>query len=112
VHESISLPFVHPKFEVEIPTDGNKPPCKNPHSVMTCLSELPGPEDINRMEGTAQNNSFVIHPAKKTRPIGREATKQSDAVKYVINKVVEKTNQLLLRQIPFHLQFGKLSRNC
>ncbi len=59
---------VHPEFEVKILTDGNKPPCMNPHSVMTSLSEDLVPKGINRIEGIALNNSFDIHPAIKTRP--------------------------------------------
>ena len=41
------------------------------------------------------NMSFVTCPSKKSRLVGREATKRSDAMKFVIDKVIQQTNKSL-----------------
>jgi hypothetical protein len=53
---------VHPKFEVEIPADGTKPPSKNPNALAS--EELLG-------SGTSDepNMSFVNRPPKKVDPL-------------------------------------------
>jgi hypothetical protein len=63
---------VHPRFEVEIPMDGNKPTPKNPNSLIARDSADPVPVDNGV---TASNQSFVARPVKKTQPTGREASK-------------------------------------
>ena len=85
MYEGSSLPSVHPKFEVEIPIDGSKPLSKNPNTLISANN------DYNFDEMGVSNESsmsFVTFPAKKNRPTGREATKHSDAVKFVIDNVV------------------------
>ena len=76
---------VHPKFEVKIPIDGTKPPSKYPNA-------LASEELLDSGISGKPNMSFVIRPPKKSRPAGRETTNRSDAVKFVINKVVKQTN--------------------
>jgi len=44
---------------------------------------------------TGESVSFVERPSKKSRPAGREAAKCSDAVKFVIDKVVQQTTSSL-----------------
>ena len=52
---------VHPKFEVEIPVDGTKPPSKNPNA-------LASEELLDSGISDEPNMSFVIRPPKKSRP--------------------------------------------
>ena len=82
----------HPKFEVEIPLNpSQKRPSKNPNSI-----QAEGEDSIsNNKEDTPPDLSFVIHPQSKTRPAGREATKRSDAVKYIVDEVSKRATDSL-----------------
>ena len=48
---------VHPKFEVKIPMDGNKPPFKNANSLIAQDSDDPVPVDNGV---TPSNQSFLL----------------------------------------------------
>jgi hypothetical protein len=75
----------HPKFEVEFPPDGSKPPHKNPHSIRK--SNLS--EDL--AEAIAQpDESRTKLPSRKERPPGREMSKRVDAINFIVDKVAER----------------------
>jgi hypothetical protein len=81
----------HPKFEVKIPTNGSRLPSKNPSNL---IASVPPDQNLDHLNKTTLNEYFVIHPAvKKTRPVGRGAAKQSDAVTYAIDKVTQKAKK-------------------
>jgi len=51
-------------------------------------------KNTEHLDQTTPNKSFVIHPVvKKTRPAGRDTTKQSNAAAYVINKVTKNAKE-------------------
>ena len=77
----------HPRFEVEIPTNGSQLPSKNPYNL---IASVPANQNLDHLNQTTLDESFVIHPAvKKTRPAGRDTTKRSVAVAYVIDKAIQ-----------------------
>jgi hypothetical protein len=80
---------VHPKFEMEIPIDGSKLPSKNPNMLVS--------ENKNDLDfvNTDVSASFVACLSKNSRPSGREATKCSDAAKFLIDKVIKQVNTSL-----------------
>ena len=81
----------HPKLEVDIPTNGLRRLSRNPNKL---IASVPAYQNLDHLNQTTPNKSFVIHPAvKKTRPAGRDATKQGDAVAYVIDKVTQKAKE-------------------
>ena len=74
----------HPKFEVEFPRDGSKPPHKNPNSIRK--SNMP--EDIAQPD---ESRTFLKMPSRKERPPGREMSKRVDAINFIVDKVAEST---------------------
>ena len=83
----------HPKFEVEIPLNpSQKRPSKNPNSI-----QAEGEDFIssNDNEDTTPDLSFVIHPQSKTCPAGRDSTKRSDAVKFIVNEASKRATDNL-----------------
>jgi hypothetical protein len=78
----------HPKFEVEFPTDGSKPPPKHPNPIKksSLHDSLQDPEEYNE-----ESNTFVRAPTRKDRPAGREVSKRVDAINLILNKITEKT---------------------
>ena len=77
----------HPKFEVEFPPDGSKPPPKHPNSIQ----KQSVPEVL---EGTfnenEESNTFVKAPSQKERPSGRGKSKRVNAINLIVDKVSEK----------------------
>ncbi len=72
----------HPKFEVEFPRDGSKPPHKNPNSIRK--SNMP--EDIAQPD---ESRTFLKLPSRKERPPGREMSKRVDTINFIVDKVTE-----------------------
>lgn len=78
----------HPKFEVEFPGEGVKPPPKHPNSIRKAsLQDTLDPE-----EEVGEHNTFVKVPTRKDRPAGREKSKRVDAINLIVDKVTEKTS--------------------
>ena len=78
---------MHPKFEVEFPQDGSKPPNKNPTSLHKKVPTNDGTMDSRNNQS---NNSFVIScPTKKVHPQGRKKSKRTAAIDYIVDKVSE-----------------------
>jgi hypothetical protein len=63
----------HPKFEVEFPTNGSKPPPKHPNSIRK--ADLPDNLSDTNPDPEA-TETFVRLPQKKDRPAGREYSKR------------------------------------
>ena len=90
----------HPKFEVEFPTDGSKPPPKHPNSIKKSTI----PESLQDEVFNDESNTFVRAPSRKDRPSGREVSKHAYAINLIVDKVTEKTaamhgNSLFLQDI-------------
>jgi hypothetical protein len=63
----------HPKFEVEFPPDGSRPPPKHPNSIQRQSAPVVLEDTFNENE---DSNTFVKAPSRKERPSGREQSKR------------------------------------
>ena len=73
----------HPKFEVEFPGDGIKPPPKQPNSIRKAAL----PDSLDAEEEGGGYNTFVKVPSKNEWPAGREKSKRIDAINLIVEKV-------------------------
>lgn len=81
----------HPKFEIEFPPDGSRPPPKHPNSIRKGTAhESTGDTEQNLDE----SKTFLKLPSRKERPAGREATKRVDAINLIVDKVSDKVQPI------------------
>ena len=81
----------HPKFEVEFPPDGSKPPAKHSNSIRK--SNMP--EDLaDALDVSDESKTFLKLPSRKERPPGREKSKRVDAINLIVDKVAERAQPL------------------
>jgi hypothetical protein len=77
----------HPKFEIEFPTDGSKPPSKHACTIRRNQVNVDAiKEDI--IPETA--NTFVRLPSRNAHPPGREQSKRVNAINFTVDKTTEK----------------------
>ena len=79
----------HPKFEVEFPRDGSKPPPK--HNISIRKNSLLLKDNVH----VGDSNIFVRHPTRSERPAGQEHSKPVDAITVIVNKVMHKQQDQL-----------------
>jgi hypothetical protein len=86
----------HPKFEVEFPPDGSKPPLKHPSSIgkTNLLESL---EDVTNHN--EESNTFMRAPSMKERPAGTEQSKCIDAIKMTQKTASMQGNSLSLQDM-------------
>ena len=81
----------HPKFEVDFPVDGSKPPPKHPNSIR----KQSAPDSLADLtEKADESNTFIRLPTRNDRPSGKEKSKRVDAINLIVNKVSEKTQSM------------------
>ena len=100
----------HPKFDVEIPVDpSQKRPSKNPNSIQAEADDFTAANVEN--EDSQPDQSFVIHPQSRSRPIGRESAKRADAVKFIVDEVSKRaTDNLKLPTVGTEAIMGVLQK--
>ena len=77
----------HPKYVVEFPVDGSKPPPRHPNSIR----KTSAPDSLEDLfDKPDKFTTFVRLPTGKERPSGREQSKQVDVIKHIADKVSEK----------------------
>lgn len=95
----------HPKFEVEFPPDGSKPPPKHPNSMQKAdlsdhLSNTILDSDFNEM--------FVRSPNKKERPAGREYSNRVDEINIIMDKLSQQVNTTQDKSSPIQEMWSKI----
>ena len=99
----------HPKFDVEIPLNpSQKRPSKNPNAIQAEADDFTAAVDI---EDSQPDNSFVIHPPRLSRPVGRELAKRADAVNFIVDEVSKRaTDNLKSPSLDTDAMMGVLQR--
>jgi hypothetical protein len=79
----------HPKFKIEFPVDGAKPPTRHPSTVRK-ISTPVSQEDFT--DNLKETSTFVRVPNRKGHPASREHSKRVDVINLVVDKVSQKVS--------------------